>query len=82
MQKNTKPLHTRRIIMYYRFKAVNMSFTVSPVGHAPMPGPLQITYEQMNFDPDPEDTISMLLHWNPGKVLASFRLNMLNCRIK
>ena len=51
----------------YRFKAVNLSFTVVPIGHEPMPGPLLITYPQSNFDPDPTDPVSMLLHWNPGK---------------
>ena len=46
---------------------MNASFTIVPIGHEAMPGPLLITYEQTKFDPEPSDPVSMLLHWNPGR---------------
>ena len=47
------------------------SFALVPVGHLSMPGPVNITYNDMVGDNDENKT--SLLHWNPGR--KSFSLN-------
>lgn len=43
------------------------SFSITPIGHLSMPGPLNITIER-ELDED-EDSIISLIHWNPSKHL-------------
>jgi hypothetical protein len=41
------------------------SFALVPVGHLSMPGPVNITYNDIVGDNDKNKTT--LLHWNPGR---------------
>ena len=53
--------------LYYRLKSFGTSFTVSSIGQLQMPGPLEITFPQLSYDPyEVDENITMLVHWNPG----------------
>jgi hypothetical protein len=52
------------VLPYFRIHAINMSFTLSPVGQKPLPGPLKLLYPSVNTTGD--DTVIMVIHWNPG----------------
>lgn len=44
-----------------------MTFTLSPVGQRPLPGPLKLSYPSSNDTDD--DIENMIIHWNPGNSL-------------
>lgn len=48
-------------------RSILYSFSITPVGHLPMPGPLNITIEGKQE----EDEVSRisLIYWNPSKYL-------------
>ncbi|VDI50948.1 Hypothetical predicted protein, partial [Mytilus galloprovincialis] len=49
-------------LLYRRLSTSIFSFTLVPIGHLPMPGPVNITYFDTSSD---EDHRIMLTHWNP-----------------
>ncbi|CAG2187681.1 unnamed protein product [Mytilus edulis] len=49
-------------ILYKRIRSIIYSFSITPIGHLSMPGPLNITIER-ELDED-EDSIISLIHWN------------------
>ena len=51
------------IAFYFRLSTSIFSFTLVPIGHLPMPGPVNITYFDTSSD---RDQRIMLTHWNPG----------------
>ncbi|XP_076076023.1 uncharacterized protein LOC143046845 [Mytilus galloprovincialis] len=51
-------------LLYRRLSSSTFSFTLVPIGHLPMPGPVNITYFDSSSD---RDQRVMLTHWNPGK---------------
>ncbi|XP_053400990.1 uncharacterized protein LOC123541000 [Mercenaria mercenaria] len=52
-------------LLYRRIHSFNQSFTLSPVGQKPFPAPLKLTYPNTNVTDDADDTIIMVVHWNP-----------------
>lgn len=43
-----------------------VSFTISPVGQAELPSPVNVSFKQINFNATGFDNITTLIHWNPG----------------
>ncbi|XP_052803271.1 uncharacterized protein LOC128233573 isoform X2 [Mya arenaria] len=55
-------------LLYKRTYLVENSFTLSPIGQEEIPGAIEITHQQINFDnSDPDSNITMLVHWNPDE---------------
>ncbi|XP_053401006.1 uncharacterized protein LOC123523226 isoform X2 [Mercenaria mercenaria] len=50
-------------LLYRRIYSVELSFTLSPVGQQPLPAPLKLTYP--SFNDTANDTVIMVIHWNP-----------------
>ncbi|XP_048250793.1 uncharacterized protein LOC124111176 [Haliotis rufescens] len=46
------------------YSDTDISFSVTSVGGLAMPGPLSVTFP---FDPDNQDDVAMLLHWDPAQ---------------
>ncbi|KAK3101942.1 hypothetical protein FSP39_007535 [Pinctada imbricata] len=61
---NTTDLTER--LLYKRMKDYSYSFTVVPVGHLPMPGPVSISYSDP-IGPIQKGLRNMLLHLNPSQ---------------
>ena len=62
-----------------RIQSVSTYFAISPVGQQELPGPLNVTFEQTNFDPEPSEQTVMLIHWNPGNWTVNYTiLNVLS----
>ncbi|KAK3612515.1 hypothetical protein CHS0354_024486 [Potamilus streckersoni] len=49
-----------------RLKEIYTAFTVVPVGHMSLPGPLLITFDYSNANISGDDSVITLLHWNPA----------------
>ncbi|KAK3612537.1 hypothetical protein CHS0354_024514 [Potamilus streckersoni] len=52
-----------------RLKEIYTVFTVVPVGHMSLPGPLVITFDNSNANISGDDSVITLLHWNPDAQL-------------
>ncbi|XP_060596420.1 uncharacterized protein LOC132750448 [Ruditapes philippinarum] len=54
-------------LLYRRLYSFNFAFTLSPVGQAPLPGPLKLNYPITNGSSSENGTMTMVIHWNPDK---------------
>ncbi|XP_076086943.1 uncharacterized protein LOC143057517 [Mytilus galloprovincialis] len=62
-------------LLYKRIHSLVMTFSVIPVGHLPMPGPMNITYPDTVGEN--EDNKTVLAHWNTA--LQQWQLSGMTC---